>query len=30
MRWSRLVEIAIGLAILGGLIAWGWLTHGIR
>jgi hypothetical protein len=30
MSRSRLVEIAVGFAILGGLVAWGWLTHGIR
>jgi hypothetical protein len=30
ISWSRVVEIAVGLTILGVLIALGWLTHGIR
>jgi hypothetical protein len=30
VKRSRLIEIAVGLSLLIGLIVWGWLTHGIR
>jgi hypothetical protein len=30
VKLSRLIEIAVGLSLLIGLIVWGWLTHGIR
>jgi hypothetical protein len=30
MAVARVIEISVGLSILGDLIVWGWLTHGIR
>jgi hypothetical protein len=30
LRWSRLVELAVGSMILGGLIVLAWLGRGIR